>query len=91
MNRIQKATWVSLLAACSLGAALPAMASDKCQAGPQAQWQSKEALEKKLVAQGVQVKRIKIDDGCYEAYGVDAKGQKLEQYFHPKTLELVKG
>ena len=67
-----------------------AFASDKCNAGPQDQWQSKEALEKKVVAQGMQVKRIKIDDGCYEVYGLDAKGNKVEQYFHPKTLEVLK-
>lgn len=67
-----------------------AFASDKCDAGPKDQWQPKEALEKKLQAEGIKVKRIKIDDGCYEVYGTDAKGARLERYFHPKTLEPVK-
>ncbi|WP_395139514.1 PepSY domain-containing protein [Schlegelella aquatica] len=65
-------------------------ASDKCDAGPKDQWQPKEALEKKLQAEGIKVKRIKIDDGCYEVYGTDAKGERIERYFHPKTLESVK-
>ena len=54
---------------------------------PKAQWQDKDLLEKKLVAAGWQVRRIKVDDQCYEVYGVDDKGQRVEAYFHPKTLE----
>jgi hypothetical protein len=33
------------------------------------------------------VRRIKVDAQCYEVYGVDAKGQRAEAYFNPKTLE----
>lgn len=56
-------------------------------AGPKAEWQDKDLLEKKLVAAGWQVRRIKIDTQCYEVYGVDSKGQRVESYFHPKALE----
>lgn len=54
---------------------------------PKAEWQDKDLLEKKLIAAGWQVRRIKVDDQCYEVYGVDDKGQRVEAYFHPKTLE----
>ncbi len=54
---------------------------------PKAEWQDKELLEKKLVAAGWQVRRIKVDGQCYEVYGVDTKGQRVEAYFHPKSLE----
>lgn len=57
---------------------------------PKADWQDKTLLEKKLVATGWQVRRIKVDDQCYEVYGVDDKGQRVEAYFHPKTLEPAK-
>ena len=33
---------------------------------PVAEWQSREALRQQLELQGVQVQRIKVDDGCYE-------------------------
>ena len=33
--------------------------------------------------------RVKVDDGCYEVYGTDAKGQRAEAYFDPKSLEQV--
>jgi hypothetical protein len=68
----------------------PAWATGACpikDAVPKAEWQDKDLLEKKLVAAGWQVRRIKVDDQCYEVYGVDDKGQRVEAYFHPKTLE----
>ncbi len=57
---------------------------------PKADWQDKDLLEKKLVTAGWQVRRIKVDAQCYEVYGVDDKGQRVEAYFHPKTLEPAK-
>jgi sulfoxide reductase heme-binding subunit YedZ len=35
------------------------------------------------------VRRIKVDGGCYEVYGQNDKGQRVEAYFHPVTLEPV--
>jgi len=66
-----------------------AMASEKCSA-PRAEWQSPEALQQKLESEGWKVKSIKADDGCYEAYAVDPQGRRVEAYFDPKTLEIVK-
>lgn len=84
MNR----SLITLLLA--LAAASPTLAADKCDAGPRAQWQPREALEKKLSAEGWKVRRIKVDKGCYEVYGTDAQGRKAEAYFDPKTFEPVK-
>ncbi|MCP1335117.1 PepSY domain-containing protein [Futiania mangrovi] len=66
-----------------------AFASDKCDV-PMSEWQPREALQKKLEEQGWQVRKIKTDDGCYEAYAIDDKGQRVEAYFNPKTFEMVK-
>jgi hypothetical protein len=60
-----------------------------CDSGPQDQWQPKEKLERQLSDKGWKVRRIKVDGGCYEVYGVTAKGDKVEAYFHPLTLEQV--
>jgi hypothetical protein len=60
-----------------------------CDSGPQENWQSQSVLEKQLTDKGWQVRRIKIDGGCYEVYAIDDKGQKVEAYFHPKTLAPV--
>jgi hypothetical protein len=81
------ATFAAALAApFSAGAAL---ASDKC-AVPQVEWQPKEALQQKLESDGWKVKKIKVEDGCYEVYGIDKAGQRLEAYFDPKSFSVVK-
>jgi hypothetical protein len=78
------------LAACAALLAAPAFATGACpikDSGPRAQWQDQTVLEKKLVAAGWQVRRIKVDDQCFEVYGVDAAGKRVEAYFDPRTLE----
>lgn len=79
------------LAAALLVAALPASATGlaTCDSGPQESWQPQAALEKQLTEQGWKVNRIKIDGGCYEVYAIDDKGERVEAYFHPKTLARV--
>jgi hypothetical protein len=39
--------------------------------------------------QGWEVRRIKIDDGCYEIDGRDAQGRAIEVKLHPGTLQIV--
>jgi hypothetical protein len=67
-----------------------ALAAEKCDV-PVADWQPREALETKLKSDGWEVRSIKTEDGCYEAYAIDAKGEKVEAYFNPKTFERVGG
>lgn len=76
----------------ALGVALaagPALASEKCSV-PKADWQPRQALQQKLESEGWKIKKIKVDDGCYEVYGTDAAGKRLEVYFDPKTFAVVK-
>lgn len=86
--------YLSLVAAAAaLTVSASALATGACpikDAVPKAEWQDKDLLEKKLIAAGWQVRRIKVDEQCYEVYGVDDKGQRVEAYFHPKTLEPAK-
>ncbi len=57
---------------------------------PQGEWQPQDALQKQLESEGVTIKKIKIDEGCYEVYGTDKDGKRIENYYDPKTLSLVK-
>lgn len=59
----------------------------KCNAGPQSGWKTQAVLTAKLVKQGWQVRKAKVDGGCYEVYGTTPKGERVEAYFHPVTLE----
>jgi len=60
-----------------------------CDSGPQESWQPQAKLEQQLKDKGWQVRKIKVDGGCYEVYALNEKGERVEAYFHPKTLEAV--
>lgn len=60
-----------------------------CDSGPRDTWQAQEKLEKQLTEKGWKIRRVKEDGGCYEVYAFDEKGDRVEAYFHPKTLALV--
>jgi len=74
----------------SLGlAALPALAEDDCDA-PINRWQSREAVRQMAAAQGWQIERLKIDDGCYEIRFTDAQGRRFKAKIDPETLKVLK-
>lgn len=56
---------------------------------PKADWQPQMALKDKLTGEGWKVRRIKVENGCYEVYGFDAKGARAEVFFNPKTFEKI--
>lgn len=64
-------------------------ASERCNV-PMADWQPREALQKKLETEGWKISRIKTDDGCYEVKATDDKGRRVEASFDPKTFEQAK-
>jgi hypothetical protein len=73
----------------TLGLALPALASPRCNAA-MTDWKPRQALEDKLRAEGWQVQRIKTDDGCYKVYGRQADGKQVKATFAPDTLILIR-
>ena len=60
-----------------------------CNAGPGSGWKPREEIRTMLTAEGYEVRKIKIEDGCYEAYA-KKDDKKLEVYVHPVTLKIVK-
>lgn len=68
-----------------------AFASEKGCDVPMSQWQPREALQQKLEQEGWKIRNIKTDDGCYEVYGFDKDGRRMETYFNPKTFAMVRG
>jgi len=71
-------------------AATPAAATGKmtCNA-PQKSWKSMAALETKLKKDGWEVRKSKVDGGCYEVYGTDPQGRRVEAYFHPVSFKML--
>lgn len=78
-------TILGLVAGLPAGAAL---ADDDCFV-PMADWQPRSAVEALAVEQGWTVRRIKIDDGCYEVDGTDSDGKAFEVKLNPGTLQVV--
>jgi hypothetical protein len=79
-----------VLAALLTAVAGAAMASPTCTA-PKESWKPEASFKKELEAQGYQIKNFKVTKGnCYEIYGTDKAGKKVEIYFDPvsgKALE----
>ncbi len=48
-----------------------------------------EAISAKATEMGYDVRKVEVDDGCYEVYGIK-DGVKSEIYFHPVSAEVVK-
>ena len=68
----------------------PAFAGPSCTSEPKQKWMSESDMKAKLAALGYKYKVFKVTTGnCYEIYGQDAKGQRIEVYFHPITGAVV--
>jgi hypothetical protein len=62
-----------------------AMAGPACSA-PQDTWMKEADFKTKIEAQGYTIKTFKVSGGkCYEIYGFDKAGKKVEIYFDPVT------
>ncbi len=64
-----------------------ARAGDDC-AVPMTDWQPRSAVAAVAQAQGWTIRRIRIDDGCYEVIGTDAQGRAIEAKLNPGTLAI---
>lgn len=88
---MSKLLTLSIATAIALGAAADARATGlaTCQSGPESGWQPQAKLQQELESKGWQIRRIKVDGGCYEVYAIDDQGKRVESYFHPVTFEHV--
>lgn len=76
---------LACVAALSAG---PARADEECFV-PMADWKPREAVAALAAQRGWTVRRIKIDDGCYNIVGTDAQGQWIKVTVHPSTLKII--
>ena len=63
--------------------------AERCDPIPKEEWKPQAELERKLTNQGWKISRVKITNGCYEVYGKNETGRKVESFFHPKAFEPV--
>ena len=71
--------------------ATPALAGPHCTDDPKSAWLSEAQMMQQIALLGHQVDIFKVTDGnCYEIYGRNMEGKRVEVYFHPVTGEVVK-
>lgn len=85
---LRKIAWILSVLICLFVFSGTVLADDQCE-DPIAQWQSREVLKAKLEQQGWLVKRIRIDDGCYEVRAMDEQGRRVKATFAPASLTLL--
>ena len=72
-------------------ASLPAFADPQCTEVPKADWKSEKEFQDKVKSDGYKIKKFKVTKtSCYEIYGWDKAGKKVEIYYNPVTFEAVK-
>lgn len=80
----------SLIATLLLAFAGAAFADANCIKHPKEEWMKEADAKAKLEAQGYKIRKFKVDGNCYEIYGHNKEGKKVEIYFDTKTLAVVK-
>jgi hypothetical protein len=66
-------------------------AEPECTKEPKDKWKDQAAFKTGLEAEGYKIKKFKVTKGnCYEIYGHNKAGKKVEIYFNPVTGDKVK-
>ena len=65
-------------------------AKANCKPYPKAEWMSEAEAKARIQDQGYAISKFKVDGNCYEIYGKNKEGKKVEIYFDAKTLEPVR-
>jgi hypothetical protein len=78
-----------ILTAFAILMAGPAFAAAGCSTAPASKFQPKATLETQLKAEGMNVRQIKVEKGCYEVYAIDKAGKKVNVAFNAETLEKM--
>ena len=79
-----------IVAALVLMAGATSYAKKNCTDEPKDKWMSEEAFKKKVTDLGYTIRKFKQPGTCYEIYGTNKEGKKVEIYFNPVDGSIVK-
>lgn len=69
----------------------PVFAKTQCTTADKSTWQDQEKFQQQLKDQGYKINKFQVTKGnCYEIYGYDKDGRKVEIYHDPVTGKAVK-
>lgn len=85
--KVQAIVTTAMLATLSMGAS----ASPECTSAAKEHWMPEATMKQQLEADGYAIHKFKTTRGnCYEIYGRDKGGEKVEIYFNPVDGRVVK-
>ena len=82
----------AVLALCVAGAAAAQIVEHdavRCEPVPKDEMKPQMELQRKLTEEGWKVRQVKNFNGCYEVYGFDGSGRRMEAFFDPKTFAKI--
>jgi len=81
----------TLLALALLLGSTSAFAATQCTTADKSTWQDPDKFQAQLKEQGYKINKFKVTKGnCYEIYGFDKDGRKVEIYHDPVSGKAVK-
>lgn len=81
----------TLIATALIFASASAFAEPQCTTADRSTWQDADKFQAQLKEQGYRINKFKITKGnCYEIYGFDKDGRKVEIYHDPVSGKAVK-
>ncbi|GAB4016558.1 MAG: PepSY domain-containing protein [Bdellovibrio sp.] len=80
-------TWIMIFTLMLSGQVL---AKKNCTDEPKDKWMSEAEFKKMVTEKGYTITKFKQPGTCYEIYGKNSNGQKVEIYFNPVTGAVVK-
>lgn len=90
-NRITLTTATAIMAGLAALTTGTAWAGPTCTSEPQTKWKPPADVLSNAMNEVTRFKLFKITSGnCYEIYGWNSEGKKLEIYYHPVTGAVVK-
>ena len=60
----------------------------QCAPTPKSEWKPQEQILKSLTGQGYEVRKIKVENDCYEAYATSG-GKRFEIFVQPDTGQIA--
>ena len=80
----------SLIALTLVALSAPAFAAGvTCSTSDPSKFQPQSKLQDLLKTQGLTIKQIKTEKGCYEVYAMDKSGKKINNAYNAETLQQV--
>ncbi len=77
------------IAALAVLIAGPALAAGGCSSAPASKFKTKASLAAKLKAEGLTVRQIKVESGCYEVYALDKQGRRVNAAYNAETFQKL--